>query len=64
MFEKTHYKSEKYKKSEKNIISPNNLFQLSNVDADGEVVVSLLSSKSIIDGAPLVDLKVKHSAGL
>jgi hypothetical protein len=47
-----------------NIISPNNLFQLSNVDADGEIVVSLLSSKSIIDGAPLVDLKVKHSAGL
>ncbi len=37
MFEKTHYKSEKYKKSEKNIISPNNLFQLSNVDAEKKV---------------------------
>ena len=37
--------------------------QLSNIDADGEVDVSLLSSKSIIDGVPLVQLKIPHSAG-
>ena len=33
------------------------------MDADGEVSVSLLSSKSILDGQPLADLRIKHSAG-
>jgi hypothetical protein len=36
---------------------------MSNVDADGEVVVSLLSSKSIVDGVPLTEVKIKHTAG-
>ena len=38
-------------------------FQLSNVDADGEVVLSLLSTKSIVDGIPLVELKMPHKSG-
>ena len=38
-------------------------FQLSNVDADGEVVMSLLSTKSIVTGIPLVELKMPHRSG-
>ena len=38
-------------------------FQLSNVDVDGEVLVSLLSAKSIVDGIPLAELKIPHTSG-